>query len=66
MKAPRYLWSPENGKKRKKENYGYIWGELIANLKDFSGVFKLLVKFKIFNRSMNFSQNSLSIVSYPK
>ena len=38
---------------------------LAGCVKDFSTVFKLLVKFKIFNRSMNFSQNNLFIVSYP-
>ena len=38
----------------------------LADMKDFSGVFKLLNKFQIFSRSMNFSQNYLSIVSDPK
>ena len=32
-------------------------------MKDFSGGFKLFVKFLIFNGSMNFSQNYLSIVN---
>ena len=39
---------------------------LSRTLKDFSGGFKLLNKFLIFNGSKNFGQNYFSIVSYPR